>query len=74
MTTDGLRAITNWDRIEHSVTVYRLGEQPPEAWFWREIRVEDRIEATERIRREHHEWERGHEPRFERIARLVELA
>ena len=74
MSETGKRAILDWDRLERVVTVYRVGEEPPEIWHWRDIRTVDRIEAVERLRRSHHGWERGNEPRLERVARIIEFA
>lgn len=67
------RSVENWERIERTFTLCSIDEQPPEAWHWRDIRVVDRIEAVERLRRGHHGWEQGHEPALERIARVIEL-
>ena len=72
MKENGMRVIEDWERIEPSVAIYAIGEEPPEVWHWREIRIRDRIEAVEHMRRKQHGWKQGHEPRLERIARLVE--
>ena len=74
MSESDKRAITDWDRLEPFCAIYRIGEEPPEAWFWRDIRIIDRIEAAERIRRDHHGWEAGNEPRLERTSCIVEFA
>ena len=66
------REHVNETRVE--ARLYRVGEEPPEAWHWRDVGVAERIEAIERIRREHHGWKKGHEPRLERTARVVEFA
>ena len=68
------RAIDDWESLGGTCVLYTVGSEPPEAWFWRDIRVEDRLEAVERIRRDQHGWEQGHEPAFERTTRLVRFA
>lgn len=73
MSANTLRTINDWNRIERVTAMYRIGEEPPEAWFWRDIRIEDRIEAVERMRRGQHGWEQGYEPAFERTACIVEF-
>ncbi len=55
-------------------TIYDIGEEPAEAFYWRDVHMHERIEATEDLRRQHHGWELRHDPGLERIARLVEFA
>lgn len=67
----GERAIEDWHALDAQCEIHAIGDAPSEAWFWRDIRIEDRLEAVERMRRDHHGWEQGHEPALERITRLV---
>lgn len=67
------RRIEDWERLDPSVSVYGIGEQPAEFHYWQDVYIDDRIEAVERLRREYHGWSRGNEPALERTACIVEL-
>lgn len=39
--------------------------------YWLSVPVSERLAAVEQIRSEFHAWRRDHEPRLERVARIV---
>lgn len=57
--------------IERVVTKRRL-DDPDEPWrYWVSRPVAERIEAVEQLRREHHGWFHGTEPRLPRVLAIV---
>jgi hypothetical protein len=58
-------------RIALVVRKFRLGEEPKENDFWRTQTPVARVAALEEIRREHHGWKHGAEPRLQRVFSVV---
>ncbi len=50
---------------------FRIGEEPKEIEFWLTQSPVARVAAVEEIRREHHGWEHGAEPRLQRVFSIV---
>jgi hypothetical protein len=60
--------------VERVVTKKVLGD-PDEPWrYWLTRPIEERIGAVEQLRREHHGWVRGTEPRLSRVFEIVRPA
>ncbi len=57
--------------IEKVLRIYRLGEDPSDAAFWRSLPYTARIAALEEIRREYHHWRYGAEPRLQRVLSIA---
>ncbi len=58
-------------RIAPVVRIFRMGEEPKEIDFWRTQTPVARVAALEEIRREHHGWKHGAEPRLQRVFSVV---
>ena len=58
-------------KIAAVVRKYRIGEEPPDVQFWRTQTPVARVAAVEEIRREHHGWKHGAEPRLQRVFSIV---
>lgn len=58
-------------RILPVVNKYRIGEEPSDVQYWRMQSPQARIAALEEIRREHHGWKHGAEPRLQRVFSIV---
>lgn len=57
--------------VERVVPKKVLGD-PDEPWrYWLKRPIEERIDAVEELRREHHGWERGSEPKFPRVVEIT---
>ena len=57
--------------VERVVTKKRAGE-PDEPWrHWITRPVEERIDAVEDLRREHHGWAHATEPRLPRVLEII---
>lgn len=57
--------------VERVVTRKRVGD-PDEPWrYWLTRTISDRIGAVEEIRREHHGWAHGTEPRLPRVLTIL---
>lgn len=54
------------------VRKYRIGEEPSDVGFWLSQSASARLSAVEEIRREHHGWKHGAEPRLQRVFSVVE--
>ena len=60
--------------VERVVTKKVVGD-PDEPWrYWLTRPIEERIGAVEQLRREHHGWVRGTEPRLSRVFEIVRQA
>jgi hypothetical protein len=60
--------------VERVVTKKVLGD-PDEPWRYRLTRpIEERIGAVDQLRREHHGWVRGTEPRLPRVFEIIRSA
>ena len=53
------------------VRKFRMGDEPKEIEFWRTQTPVARVAALEEIRREHHGWKHGAEPRLQRVFSIV---
>lgn len=57
--------------VERVVTKKVIGD-PDEPWrYWLTRPIEERIDAVEELRREHHGWVCGSEPRLPRVFEIV---
>ena len=60
--------------VERVVTKKVVGD-PDEPWrYWLTRPIEERIDAVEELRREHHGWVSGSEPRLPRVLEIIRLA
>jgi hypothetical protein len=60
--------------VERVVTKKVLGD-PDEPWrYWLTRPIEERIGAVDQLRREHHGWVRGTEPRLPRVFEIIRSA
>jgi hypothetical protein len=57
--------------MERVVTIKRADE-PDQPWrYWLTRPAEERIAMVEELRREHHGWTHGLEPRLQRVHRVL---
>ncbi len=61
-------------RIVPVVRKFRIGEEPKDIEFWRTQSPVARVAAVEVIRREHHGWDHGAEPRLQRVFSIVKCS
>ncbi len=57
--------------IERVVTKKRLADADAPWVYWLARPAEERIDAVEQIRREHHGWTNGTEPRLQRVFKII---
>lgn len=61
------------DEIDRTtVRIYKLGEEPSDAAYWRSRPLGERLRAIEQIRQEYHGWTDESQPRLQRVYRVVE--
>jgi hypothetical protein len=61
------------DKVDRTVvSKYRLSEEPSDFEYWQSRSTEERLQALEAIRREHHGWTDDTYPRLQRVYRIVE--
>ena len=53
------------------IAKYKLGEQPKDIIYWLSQSPESRLAALEEIRREYHGWQKGEEPRIEKVITIL---
>ena len=53
------------------VRKFRVGDEPKEIEYWLTQPPVARVAALEEIRREHHGWKHGAEPRLQRVFSIV---
>ena len=57
--------------MEKVVNKVRLSEKQTDYAFWKTQSYEKRLETLETIRQEYIAWKYGHQPRFQRVYRIV---
>ena len=60
------------DRSDWPVRVYRMGEEPPDRDYWLARSPEERWEAVETLRAQHHGWTDETRPQLQRVLRVVD--
>ena len=66
--------MTESRKIAKVVRKFKLGQEEPDATYWREQSYQARLAALEEIRREYHGWHYESEPRLQRICRVIKSA
>lgn len=60
--------------VERVVSKKHVGESDEPWRYWLTRPIEERIDAVEQLRREHHGWLRGTEPGLPRVLEIVRRA
>ena len=60
--------------VERVVTKKVIGDPDEPLRYWLTRPIEERVDAVEELRREHHGWVSGSEPRLPRVLEIVRPA
>ena len=60
--------------MEKVVTIVRTKDAPREAAYWKQQSTAQRLATLEMIRQEYIQWKYDHQPRFQRVYRIVKHA